>query len=300
MQATKLTFFLFMIAINVRAQSKEEVVQSVRDRYYRINGGDVALTKISLKGVDYFWADSKFAIAKKDTVGGRFEYYYDTYSDEYFPYFIYFESNDKSKKPDIRAYYGEEGELVVYKENLEEKSVIHFDHYYYYLLLDAKNIVNTMLNTYELAKCPQDERVAKVLQEVDNLVASVTQIDTLEYQEDGGAGGTFVYKNAKGEVVKKEEFWGGEHGSDINTKYYQKGVIIYDTQENESWVGSYTYIHTDITYYNEGKPFREDTYRSYGVSTGYEENEESGLFYSTDGMIPKIKYLDGDRCKPSD
>ena len=120
MQATKLTFFLFMIALNIYAQSKEEVVQSVRDRYYRINGGDVTLTKISLKGVDYFWADSKFAIAKKDTVGGRFEYYYDTYSDEYFPYFIYFESDDKSKKPDIRAYYDEEGELVVYKENLEE------------------------------------------------------------------------------------------------------------------------------------------------------------------------------------
>ena len=173
-------------------------------------------------------------------------------------------------------------------------------HSYYYLLFDAKNIVNTMLNTYELAKCPQDERVAKVLQKVEKLVASVAQIDTSEYQEDGGAGGTFVYKNAKGEIVKEEEFWGGEHGSDIDIKYYQKGIMIYDTQENESWVGSYTGIRIDITYYNKGKPFRTDTYRSYGVDTGYEDDEESGLFYSTDGMIPKIKYLDGDRCKPLD
>ncbi len=71
------------------AQTIEEAVQKVRDRYYRINGAGVSLNKQSFEDVTCYFEGERIAIVKVLQPEGRYEYYYDDRSG-YFPYFIYF------------------------------------------------------------------------------------------------------------------------------------------------------------------------------------------------------------------
>ncbi|MEM1137082.1 MAG: hypothetical protein AAGI07_14690, partial [Bacteroidota bacterium] len=241
------------------AQTTEEVIQSIRDRYYRINGASVNLTKVSLQGTDYYLENDKLSIAKEKIQSGKYEYYYDSQNGDYHPYFIYFEPTDPSTAQ-LRAYYNDNTELVLFKEGEVATTYGLYENYpYKYLKQDAYNAVNLYFNTQVLSDYPNDGRKDSILVEVARINESIVKTDTIDfYEEDGGSGGTFRYLNEKQISVKVSIFEGGEHFGSIKNEYYSKGQLIYAIHEQESWVGFFSRITVTVKFHEKGKPFREE------------------------------------------
>ena len=284
---------LFWAFLQAHAQSKEKVIEEVRQRYYRINGANVTLTKTTIDATDYWLENNHVVIAKQRVANGTFEYYYDVHDGEYYPYFIYFASEDPNKNPDIRAYYGEDSRLVSYKENQQELEVIDFNHYYYYLALDAANTINKWLNEVESVDALQEEQSRSVLKKIEQLKKSIVQVDTLEADEYDDDGGSVVlnYRDVAGRIVKHSSSVYGEHGSQSEIVYYDDKGLVLSIEEDEGWVGSYTSVSVQLTYYENEQAFRIDTYKSHGVHPGTQEDDSSDLVFSLESMVPRVKYM---------
>ncbi|MDN5215791.1 hypothetical protein QQ020_27180 [Fulvivirgaceae bacterium BMA12] len=284
---------LLLIPFLSLAQNTEEVIQKIRDRYYRINGGSVKLVKQSIQGTDYYLENDKLSIAKKKAQNGRYEYYFDHQNGDYYPYFIYFEPNSTSSSQ-LRAYYDDNAELVLFKEADIDTTYGQFDNYpFKYLKQDAYNAINLFFNTSIISKYPNDTRVDRILAEVKKINESIISADTIDFYDEGeGSGGKFQYLNEKQMPVKISTFDGGEHGGGILNEYFSNGQLIYSTDEYESWVGFYSRVTVTVKFYERNEPFREDYFdREAPGEVFSKSNDEYFLeWFKVDNVIPSIVY----------
>lgn len=284
---------VFLMPSIVHSQSKEEIIKKVRDRYYRINNGNVELLKIEYDNSDYYLDNSRISVIKHKTGTGRYEYYFDTKSSKYYPYFIYFESADKNSKPDLRAYYDDRSDLILLKINQDELKFNPFNHHYYYLELDAYNKLNKLLNFFELANYQDDARTIQVLNQSNEIKKSITQVDTVQnINQDSGDLIELTFKNSRGNIVKTQLTDAAEHHGETKHEYFKHGKLVLRIEESESWVGNYTGASIVITYFEDGKAFRSDTYLSHGEHPGYNNNVDGDLEYSIEKMVPRVRYFD--------
>lgn len=284
---------LFFVPFLALAQNREEVIQKIRDRYYRINGGSVKLVKRSLDGTDYYLENDKLSIAKKEVQDGRYEYYFDSENGEYYPYFIYFEPKNASA-PQLRAYYNDDTELILFKEGeIDTVYNLYGNYPYKYLKQDAYNALNLFFNDKVLSKQPNDIRVSSILRQVKEINESIVSTDTVHfYSADEGHGGKLQYLNENQIPVKISTFNGGEHGGIILNEYYSNGQLIYSIDENESWVGFYSRITILVKFYEDATPFREDYFdRESPGAVFSKSNDEYYLeYFELDNVIPRIMY----------
>lgn len=294
LKSTLLVVILSLLNLNTYAQSsQEEVVKKVRQRYYRINGGEVVLEKTKLDIVDYYLEGNQLAIAKENTHEGRYEYYYDFYEDgNYRPYFIFFESKDKQKNPDLRAYYDDDGRMVLYKEGAEEKDTAYQDGNYAYLYLQGMNKINNLFNYMELIKHPFNKRVSYIVEKVQEIrEKQLTKTEENILEEGGGESGSASYVDNQGRVLKKNKYLGSEHAGYQYWEYYDKGNKIFSIREEEEWVGKYSRVVITVLYYGEkGSVFRKDTYDSYGYPLVRVNNAYLGFGFDLRHVSPRIEY----------
>ncbi len=288
--------------LTVYSQNHEEVIESTRVRYYRINSDTVSLTRLAIKNYRYYLEGEQLAIAKWQINEGRFEYYYHQHKGEYVPYFIYFEAGDSSELPDLRAYYDDKGDfydnkLIRYLEGTKERTDISRSRLYY-LYLDAKNAINTFFNVFEHVRHPNDVRVANIRQEVALLKKERTTIDTLSFvsQPDQGhySHEDFIYKNGKGQPVIRRKAEGGDGGFHGTITFEKEGKILCKIYESSNTYGPVSDTYKTITYYEGSRPFRTDTYRSYGTHIHHKEDEFDLSYstkYGTGQVVPTIKYI---------
>ena len=283
--------FFSLFGGQIHAQNNEQIIESIRKRYYRINSGNIKLLTFQYQDSEYFIDGAKISIIKHQTDEGRFEYYFDTKSNEYYPYFIYFSSKDTNVKPDIRAYYDYRSELILLKQNEEIISINPFNHDFFYLLLDAYNKLNTLLNLFEMSTHQNDLKTDVNIQKVDFLKKSITRADTInKIENDGEYQLEVAFKNSKGNIIKRTKFYSAEHNGSSEHIYYTNSQPIMKIDEEETWVGSMSSASIIISYFEDGKIYRTDIYKSYGKHPGFNENLNDDLEFSTDNMIPRITY----------
>lgn len=288
-----LTLFVFIPLLS-HGQTTEDVIQKIRDRYYRINGKGVTLVKQSFQMTNYYLENDKLSIAKKVIDNGKYEYYFNYRNGEYNTYFIYFEPNTNSL-PQLRAYYNDNNELVLFKEGDKvktyEQGVINP---YYYLKQDACNAINTYTNKLELTRHLNDRRNIEILAEVKNINTTIVQVDTVDYykHEDGGSGGEFHFFDEKRNLIKISQFDGGEHGGGITNKYFVDDNLIYTTEEKEAWAGVYSSMRANVIFYEKGVPFREDLLDRKGTGKLFTQSNDKYLleWLEFENVVPKISY----------
>jgi hypothetical protein len=281
------------------AQTVEEAVQKVRDRYYRINGAGVSLTKQNFEDAIYYFEGERIAIVKVPQPEGRYEYYYD-YDDRqgYFPYFIYFESKDKQARPDLRLYYRDMMQLVLYKENQQEIALDMYNRPEMAgeLLLHSMNY----LHAYQNARIPQrqayEAKMAEIRQRVKQRKAEIVRADTISdnhYEDEGGGyDGEIHYYDSDGQLVRKQVYYGGEHGSEQEHHYYDGGQLIYSTKEKDLWAPMLLSVQAREVFYKQGKASLSRTYESYGASSVHrEENPKGDFHYNYAEVVPKLEVL---------
>jgi len=289
-------FLLTQVAF---AQTVEESVQKVRDRYYRINGAGVSLTKQNFEDATYYFEDERIAIVKVPHAEGRYEYYYD-YDDRsgYFPYFIYFASKNASQRPDLRLYYRDKMQLVLYKENQEEIALDMYNRPEMAgeLLLQSMNY----LHAYQNARIPRQQSykslMADIRQRITRLRPQIVRTDTISdnsYEEEGGGyDGEVHYYNASNELIRKQVYYGGGHGGEQQNYYYEDGQLIYSAEEKDLWAPMLLSVKALETFYKEGKAIVERSYESHGAASVHrEENGEGDFNYNFELVVPKLKVL---------
>lgn len=292
-----LSFFLLTQA--AFAQTVEEAVQKVRDRYYRINGAGVSLTKQNFEDATYYFEGERIAIVKVTQAEGRYEYYYD-YDDRsgYFPYFIYFASKNTNQRPDLRLYYRDKMQLVLYKENQEEIALDMYNRPEMAgeLLLQSMNY----LHAYQNARIPRQQSyesfMADIRQRVARLRTQTVRTDTISdnsYEDEGGGyDGEVHYFNVTGNLVRKEVYYGGGHGGGQQNHYYEEGQLIYSAEEKDLWAPMLLSAKALETFYREGEAILEHSYESHGAASVQREENAPGSFnYNFESVVPKLKVL---------
>ena len=281
------------------AQSVDEAVQKVRDRYYRINGAGVSLSRQDIEEATYYFEEGRIAIVKVPTSEGRYEFYYD-YDDRsgYYPYFIYFESKDKSRRPDLRLYYQDKMQLAMYKENQDE---IPLDMYSRpemanELLLKSMNYLHAYRNNSISLRSAYEARMKGVKQQVASLNSHIVKIDTISdnsYEDEGGGyDGEIHYLNAAGEVVKKYVYGGGEHGGEHNITYFDRKHTVYQLEQKSLWAPMLLSVNASETFYEAGQAFIAKNYETYGASSvKYLEESNGDFLYDFEEVTPAIKIL---------
>ena len=291
-----LTISLILLVSAFLFGQNESVIHSIRDRYYRINGEAVKLEKVTIEDTDYYFENKKLSIAKKESNEGRYEYYYDFMKDKYQPYFIYFEPKN-NELPQLRAYYDDNANLVLLKENSKEYAPISFDNYYPHKFLkqDSYNALNVYFNHFTLSQNPNSGIVNTIFKEVKKITESIVKTDTIEYKVvEDGTSGKLKFLDENGNTVKVKSFFGGEHGSFNDIKYYSNGQLIYSTGESAGWVGSYTSIGATIKFYQKDKLFRIEEFDR--ESTGKAFNRSNNNYFldwpseQLENCIPLITY----------
>ncbi|MBK6267315.1 hypothetical protein JKA74_19895 [Marivirga sp. S37H4] len=284
------TFLLsLVIGHSVFSQDKEneEVIQSVRDRYYRINGGDVDLETFTVDKYKVSAENGKVAIIKEEVEDGRFEYYFD--ADKNVPYFIFFASKNDKVKPDLRAYLDSRGEFVWYKENEQE---IELENYRgpYHLILGAVNAYNTIMYHREF----NDPKADSILDYVEKVHDMVLVKNTVDYQSDPNEGNysewDIAYHKFRGRTVLTQKGQGGEHGSSQEIAYFREGEKILTIVESSSWIGFQDNVSVTLEYFDGDAVYRKEIYRSYGenVSKSKDKKEFDLSWFDRGRMVPEI------------
>ena len=297
---------LFLLITNLfwipaYTQGHQEVIESIRERYYRVNSDTVSLIHLEIDDFAFYLDGERLVVIKWNMEEGGFEYYYDRHEGGYIPYFIYFEARKSSELPDLRAYYNKKGDVVRYMEGTGEKDTDPYRGRFSYLFLDAKNALHRFFNTFEHARYPDDSRVINIQQEVRILREERTTIDTLssEYIPDEGhfAAEDLVYKNSEGQPTMRWSYQGGEHGSISTITFEKKGKILCKIHAKTTAVGWISDTYETITYYENSQPFRTDTYRSYGTDIHHKDDVFDLSYstkYGTNQVVPIIRYYTRD------
>lgn len=279
--------FIFFISSSW-AQTNEKVIQSIRDRYYRINGGEVTLEKYSYEELQISEENNKVVIIKEPTADGTFEYYFDGNFKSHIPYFIYFNTNQPSYKPYLRAYLDESGQMVWMKKNEEEVELGMYSNPYHYLILKGVNAYRRLQNRHVKI----DPQVAQIKSYVESVHNMTKRIDTVEYklvEEEGYyQEWDFNYYLGNNQLVMNRKGNSGEHGSAQYIYYYKNGELVCAYSEDSMWVGSYDNITIDITYYFEGKAYRQDRYKSYGAGIESVKDENNPAWFDYSKLYPEI------------
>ncbi|MEO1218556.1 MAG: hypothetical protein AAFY45_33810, partial [Bacteroidota bacterium] len=102
----------------------------------------------------------------------------------------------------------------------------------------------------------------------------------------------FRFLNKDNIQIKFSIHDGGEHYGEIRNEYYSNGKIIYSLSESESWVGSYSKISATATFFENEKPFREDSFlkESEGKAFTKTNSEYSFKEANLESIIPSIVY----------
>lgn len=278
-----LSIFLFFNLFSF-AQTKEEVVQSIRDRYYRITGGKVDLENYSVGKYQVSAEAGNVAIVKEPVDDGVFEYYYDTKSG--LAYFIYFASKNNKLKPDLRGYYGDNGQMVWFKENTDELEIGYYEIPYKNLFLQAMNAYH-MVENRDLPTYPQSLSIDEYIKSVD---AMPKKTDTLNYISETDEGyyeeWDLAFRNKNNEKVMTKRGAGGEHGSNATTIYFRDGQKVCEITKSNGWIGSYDNTEILISYFKDGKLFREEQYKSYGESI---LDPKSPYGFNREAVVPEIR-----------
>ena len=275
------------------SQQLNDEIQSIRKRYNRINSSNVELVKITYNNSDYYLEQGKISKVVSQNSKGRFEYYFDTKQSAYYPYFIYFESNDKSANTDIRAYYTDLPELIQLKLNDELVELNPQTNRYHYLELQAYNNLNQLLNLFEVASYQDDTRANETINQAKALRQRITQLDTIKVEDNEGSYELkLVHKDAKGNVIKETEVYSVEHHGSTSYTYYNNSNMLLRIESGETWVGDMSYEYIGLSYFSKGKVYRTDTYNSYGFDVSDSVGPENELDFSSTQMIPLIKYYD--------
>ena len=261
--------FLFVLTIffygSILAQDMKADIQSIQERYYRINGGGVKLVKLAYNGTDYFLEENKLSIAKKETAKGKYEYYFDINSKGKYPYFIYFVPAENSS-PQIRAYYDNDGALFLLKVGTEETTYQESPfaiNPYEYLKQDAFNAIRLYDNRTTLTKLPpNDTRVRDILDAVSRINESIVETDTSYYEmnEAQAYDGSFNYYNTDRQLVKTRLTNGADMTFSITSKYFANGKLIYATRERGNFLKGVGNYSASAVFYEQGKQFRTDQF----------------------------------------
>ncbi len=292
--STILIFLQVLIVQTLIAQSKDQVVQKIRDRYYRINGASIKLDRKDVGKVKYYFEQDLLSIAKVERSEGRYEYYYHQNYGEYHPYFVYFEPKSDDVKP-LRAYYDDRAELVLYKEGDEELKFGYFEENpTRFLKQDAYNALNYYSNSNLPEKLRTDPRVSSIWNLIKEKEASIVTTDTVNYypHEDGGSGAVLNFLDQHDKVIKKSAYEGGEHGGSILTEYFSDDELLYSIHEHESWVGFYSHIRIHAKFYENGIFFREDIFdtEGHGKVFEYSSRDYHLKWFEVENVIPRITY----------
>ncbi|GAA5030907.1 hypothetical protein GCM10011506_21840 [Marivirga lumbricoides] len=284
MKKLVLTAALLFSGLLAMSQTKDEVVQSVRDRYYRITGGKVDLKTYSVSPYNVSEENGNVVIIKEEVSDGRFEYYFD--ANKKLPYFIYFASKNNKVNPDLRGYYNDEGKMVWFKENNEEPEISFYQIPHKDLYLRTMNAYHTVENR-DLPANPQskaiDEYIISVaaMEKTTDTIAYVSESDEGYYEE-----WDLAFRNKENEKVMTQSGAGGEHGSNETTVYFRDAQKVCEITKSTGWMGSYADIEILISYFKEGKLFREEKYKSYGENI---MDPKSPFGFNRDGVVPEVR-----------
>lgn len=281
-------FFLFFTGFFSLAQDNEKVIQHIRDRYYRINGGGLDLKQYQVGELKVTEENDQIVIIKKPTTDGVFEYYFDGAFKSKRPYFVYFASKDKEIQPDLRLYLSSTLEMVWYKENDKEVELGFYDGPYD-LILRATNAFN-QVKYHDKGRDKKAKSLMAYVRDVDKM-SKVK--DTINYEfhpnEGNYSSWNFKHTNRWGEIVIEERGDGGEHGSDQEILYFKDGKKILSITEGTRWVGSYDAVKVVITFFDQGEKIRKETYNSYGVNvSAYNRNSTKPTWFDRSKMIPEV------------
>jgi len=281
-------FFLLFTGFFTLAQDKEEVIQHIRDRYYRINGGGLDLEQYQVGELKVTEENDQIVIIKEPTADGVFEYYFDGAFKSKRPYFVYFASKDKNYKPDLRLYLSSKLEIVWYKENQEEIDLGFYEGPYE-LILKAVNAFNTV----KYRNKGRSAKAKSILTYIDSVDKMRKVRDTLNYESYPNEGNFsrwhFSYTTAGGKKVMEEKGQGGEHGSSQEITYFKDDQKILTISEGSVWLGFFDASSVNVTFYENGNPFRAEDYNSYGenVST-YSSNSTKPTWFDRSKMVPEV------------
>jgi|GEM_PF-5827916 hypothetical protein len=282
-------FFLLFTGFFSLAQDNEKVIQHIRDRYYRINGGGLDLEQSQVGKLEVTKENGQIVIIKEPTPDGVFEYYFDGAFKSKRPYFIYFASNNKAAKPDLRVYLESDGEAVMYKKNDEE---IELETYRgpYHLTLRAVNAYNTIKFKGKFND-PKANSLLDYVEEVHDMVLLKNTVDYQSYPDEGNySEWDIAYHKFRGRTVLTQKGQGGEHGSSQEIAYLKEGEQILTITESSSWIGFRDNITVTIEYFDNGEVFRKEIYRSYGesISKPNDKKEFDLSWFDRSKMVPEV------------
>lgn len=294
----KLTILLiFFINYCAFSQSKEEVVQSIRERYYRVNGSNVSLNKMYLDNSEYYFENNKLAIIKvkenEDKETGIFEFYFDRNRDgDYYPYFIYFNPDNKELVSEKRLYFNEDNECVLFKENQEEVEFEPWKSTNNKYFIKSMNSLNILQNICMESMNNREKKISEIDETIKRIEGSIIQKDTIENViEEESYYSHFViqFKDKDGEVVKKQENSGSDHELSEKFTYFDKWGKIY-TIEKSIVTFQNSRFRTEINYYFIRNKIKSIEYDSYGVFISKEYNDKMGWVFDFKDFVPKISY----------
>ncbi|MGM0582899.1 MAG: hypothetical protein ACQETL_19640 [Bacteroidota bacterium] len=276
-------------------QSDPNVISSIKERYYSITNEESQLNVININDFDFYMKDMTISIVKTEYEDGQLEFYYVPAAKEgYILYFIFFDHNEESDKPDYRVYLNDEGRVVLTKFDQKEVSYINNRNKINNLILESNNALNTFFNLFELAKNHKDSTINQILHEAVETDKRIAKTDTLDYfnGEDGGhyEEGEFVFYDSENQRIKSLAYHAGEHGSGWRTTYFSNGRRICVVDEKATW-SPYFNLTVGITYYRRGSiEIRRDYYNSQGVKPSSGGSFGKLFHYDLSNIVPQIEY----------
>ena len=277
------------------SQDTSDVILGIRERYYSITNELNQLSIIKVKDFDFYLKNSTISIVKTEYEDGLLEFYYIPHTQEsYTLYFIFFNRDSESDRPDIRVYLNDDEDVVLTKFDDVEVSYLENRKIINELILKSSNALNTFFNLFEIAKNHKTSTISQILNEAVIINKRIGKTDTVEYfkGEEGGyyEQGKFEFYNVENQLIKSLSFHAGEHGSSWNSTIFSKGKRICTVMESVSWA-PYFNLTVEIVYYEQGMlEIRKDIFNSRGVKVPTIQANEALLHYNLKDIVPEIKY----------
>ncbi len=296
-ETNKMKFILLTIGIlsftSVFAQVDNEI-QSIKERYYRANSADVLLEKLRLENIDFCLEGNNLAIIKLTNNNGKYEFYYD--KDNYGNYYTYFAHlESQSNTPDLRAYYNQDNDLLLYKHDQKEIELSGYKRPDEEILLKSINSLNRFLNICSRNLNKKDSKITELENDLEKLKkVQITQVDTIKKELDTEESYYLYYliryKDGTGRVIKEKEESVTDHVWEQNIRFYNQSEEFYKLKRSITTFNTSRIIETHEFFYLR-QSIKKKTFDNYEIQIKQTKDKEYGYIFDFRRFVPRIEYL---------
>lgn len=275
------------------SQTENKEIQRIRDRYYRINGASVSLDIFKFDNIKFYLENNELVKIKLSEDLETYEFYYDKdrYGD-YYPYFSYL--NPKSGSPEIRAYYNQEIDLLLYKIDEDEISLTGYRRPDEEILLKSINSLNRFLNICSANLNKRDSEIERYEKELKRLEeVQIARVDTIknEIHTEGTYDAHYLvrYKDKAGRIIKEKEENITDHVWEQSTTFHNENGKFYTLTKSITTFNTSRIIESR-EYFHFMQSIKKVTFDNYEIQIKQTRDKEKGYIFDFRDFIPRIEY----------